>query len=92
VRRSDPIRAIWNRKLPFISILAFHGHQYLIDIGSDHKPPLIRSGGLSGDRTRPRSLDGASPNVHEEPRQVPMLRLVWRVLALLVVVLAVGIA
>jgi hypothetical protein len=35
------VHATWSRRFPFVTILAFADHSYLIDIGSDHKAPLM---------------------------------------------------
>src|SRR6476659_7160971 len=35
------VRATWQRRFPFVSILAFADHTYIILVGSDHKEPLV---------------------------------------------------
>ena len=50
---SGLVRATWNRSVPGFQILAFADHSYLIDIGSDAKPPLITIGWY---RWKPDSL------------------------------------
>jgi hypothetical protein len=35
------VHATWSRRFPGFQILAFADRSYLIDIGCDHKPPLV---------------------------------------------------
>ena len=35
------VYATWNKSFPGFDILAFADHSYLINIGSDHKVPLV---------------------------------------------------
>jgi hypothetical protein len=39
-----PVRATWNRRFWGFQILAFADHTFLIDLGSDRKPPLVTLG------------------------------------------------
>jgi hypothetical protein len=48
------VRATWSRRFPGFQILAFADHSYLIDIGRDHKPPLVVIG---WHRWRPVSIE-----------------------------------
>jgi hypothetical protein len=48
------IRGTWNRKFPGGHILAFDDHSYLVEFGSDRKPPLLTIGWC---RWYPCSLD-----------------------------------
>jgi hypothetical protein len=40
----QPVRATWNRNFWGFHILAFADHTYLIEFGTDRKPPLMTVG------------------------------------------------
>jgi hypothetical protein len=48
------VHATWNKRFPGFQILAFADRSYLIDIGSDRKPPLIVIGWY---RWHPNSIE-----------------------------------
>jgi len=56
----EPIRATWNRRFRGLQILAFADHTYLLDFGSDKKPPFMT---LGWSRWYPCSLD--FPRLHK---------------------------